>query len=65
VGVLGNLSIRRKLIAIIMMTTCIAILLACVCFVVYEVRAFRKTTERDLSTIAQLISETSAPGPHV
>lgn len=58
---LGRISISQKVIVITMLTTCIALLIALGSFVVYEIRSFQKTTERELSTIAQLIAETSAP----
>jgi signal transduction histidine kinase len=58
---LGRISISQKVIAITMLTTCIALLIASGSFVVYEIGSFQKTTERELSTIAQLISETAAP----
>jgi len=58
---LGRISISQKVIVITMLTTSIALLIASGSFVVYEMRSFQKTTERELSTIAQLISETSAP----
>jgi signal transduction histidine kinase len=61
VQLLGKSSISRKVIGIIMLTTCIALLIASGSFVFYEMRAFQKTSERELSTIAQLISETSGP----
>jgi hypothetical protein len=61
VQLLGKSSIGRKVIGIIMLTTCIALLIASGSFVVYEMRAFQKTSERELSTIVQLISETSGP----
>ena len=58
---LRGISISRKVVAITMPTTMIAWLLASAFFVVYEMRSFERTTERELSTISQLISETSAP----
>ena len=36
-----NLSLQRKLTAIIMLTSCIALLLACAAFVGYELFTFR------------------------
>jgi methyl-accepting chemotaxis protein len=58
---LGRISISQKVIVITMLTTCIALLIASGSFVVYEIGSFQKATERELSTIAQLISETAAP----
>ena len=57
---LQDLSIRRKLIVIIMVTTAFALLLACSAFVVYERIVYRKTAAQELSTIAQLVSESAA-----
>ncbi|OFW12303.1 MAG: hypothetical protein A3H27_19205 [Acidobacteria bacterium RIFCSPLOWO2_02_FULL_59_13] len=57
---LRDLSIRRKLITIIMVTTGIALLFACSAFVVYEWIVYRRAAAQELSTIAQLVSESSA-----
>ena len=58
---LGRVSIGYKVMGITMLTTCIALLIASGSFVIYEMRSFQKATERELTTIAQLISETSIP----
>lgn len=58
---LRSISIGRKVVAITMPTTVITWLLASAFFVVYETRSFERTTERELSTISQLVAETSAP----
>ncbi len=55
-----NLSIRKKLVAIIMVTTGIALTLACAVFVYYEKRIYRKNAAQELTTIGQLLSESSA-----
>jgi uncharacterized membrane protein affecting hemolysin expression len=54
-----NLSIKRKLITIIMLTSGVALLLACSAFVIYELLMYRVIMTRELSTIAQIVSETS------
>ncbi len=51
----ANMSIQRKLVWIIMLTSSVTLLFVCVAFVVYDVQAFRRTTARDLSTIADII----------
>ena len=57
---LRDFPIRHKLMAIIMLTTGFALLLACSAFVVYEWIAFRRAAAREFSTIAQLVSENAA-----
>jgi nitrogen fixation/metabolism regulation signal transduction histidine kinase len=53
-------SIRRKQMLIIMLTTSIALVLACAAFAVYEVLAFRKAMVQNVSTLAQMIGDNSA-----
>ncbi|MCZ6753162.1 MAG: ATP-binding protein [Acidobacteria bacterium] len=60
-GLLKNLPIRRKMIVIIMTTTGIALLIACTGFLLYELNAYRRNVEQELSTVAQLIAESSGP----
>ena len=57
---LQNLSIRRKLIVISMVTTACALLLACSAFVIYEWIVYRGAAAQEFSTIAQLVSESAA-----
>ena len=52
---LTGLSIRQKLIRVMMMTSVASILLACLAFVVYEVTAFRAQVESELASVAQVI----------
>jgi hypothetical protein len=40
-----TLSIRRKLMLIIMVTTCSAILLACAVFLIFDIRDLRPTSQ--------------------
>ena len=54
-----HLSIRRKLTLIMMMTSVVALLLACGAFVVYERVTFRGTMARDLSILADVIGANS------
>ncbi|MGD0920158.1 MAG: PAS domain S-box protein [Terriglobia bacterium] len=54
-----DLSIRRKLTTIIMLTSGVAILLACAAFVLYDLVTFRRAMTRDLSTVAEIIGQNS------
>ena len=58
---LRHLSIRKKLITIIMATTTVALLFECLAFLIYDMRAYRNSVERELTTIAQLLSESASP----
>src|SRR2546422_138811 len=49
-----NLSLQRKLTAIIMLTSCIALLLACAAFVGYELFTFRSNLVSEMSTLADI-----------
>jgi signal transduction histidine kinase/CheY-like chemotaxis protein len=54
-----DVSIKRKLIGIIMLTSTVALLLACSTFLGYELITYRETVTRRLSTVAQIIAENS------
>lgn len=54
-----DVSIERKLTLIIMLTSGIALLLACAAFVTYELVTFRGTIVRTLSTLAEIIGANS------
>src|SRR5712691_8641718 len=54
-----NLSIRRKLTLIIMLTSSVALLLACAAFVSYDLYAFRQAKVHDLTTLADIIGSNS------
>ncbi|HEY6867814.1 MAG TPA: response regulator, partial [Candidatus Eisenbacteria bacterium] len=54
-----HLSIRRKLTLIMMMTSVVALLLACGAFLVYEQITHRKAMARDLSLLADVIGANS------
>ena len=54
-----NLSIRRKLTLIVMVTTCTAILLACGAFLAFDIHTLRQTRLRDLETLAEVLGSNS------
>src|ERR1051325_11905268 len=54
---LKNLSIKSKLITIIMLTSCVALLAACAGFVAYELFTYRKNMVLELSTLAEVIGQ--------
>ena len=56
----GKLSIRRKLTLITMATASAALLVACVFFVLYDVRNFKRKMANDLSVVADGIGINSA-----
>src|SRR5678816_1069461 len=58
-GMLKRLSIRQKQMLIIMATSSVALLLAGVAFVVYEVISFRGAMTANLSTLASVIGNNS------
>ena len=62
---LGNLSIKRKLTWIIMLTSGIALLLACLAFIVYDRVTFKDSMVRDLMTMAEGIQTIKASGVRV
>ncbi len=54
-----DISIKRKLTAIIMIASTVALLLVSAGFVTYELVTFRQTMTRDLSTLAEIIGNQS------
>jgi two-component system sensor histidine kinase/response regulator len=54
-----NLSIRRKLTLIILLTSSMAVLLACVVFMLYDHISFRQDMKRDLATMAAITGSNS------
>src|SRR2546422_4898850 len=54
-----DLSIRRKLTLIIMLTSSVALLLACAAFVSYDLYTFRQAKVHDLTTLAEIIGSNS------
>ena len=57
-----NLSIRRKLNVIVMITTTAALLLAFTAFVIYDTLAARKKIVRDLSMMSEIVANSSTAG---
>src|SRR5688572_20437038 len=57
---LNNLPIKRKLMLISLVTSCVALLLACMCFVTYEQITFRKSMIRGLSVTAAMVGSNSS-----
>ena len=57
---LQNVSIQRKQMLVIMLTSTVALLLACTGFVTYEMAAFRREMTGNLSTLAQVIGNNSS-----
>jgi PAS domain S-box-containing protein len=55
---LGNLSIRRKQMLIIMLTSSVALLLACVAFVACDTITFREQLVKKESTVAEVVGKT-------
>jgi PAS domain S-box-containing protein len=55
-----NASIQRKQTLIIMLTTAVALLLACAAFTTYEVITFRKAMLRNLATLGEIVGDNSA-----
>src|ERR1041385_5197606 len=49
-----NLSLQRKLTTIIMLTSCIALLLACAAFVAYELSTFKRNLVQEMTMLADV-----------
>src|SRR5439155_21569506 len=56
---LRDVSLKRKLLAIIMLTSSVALLLACAAFVAYELVEFRNDLVADLTVKAEVIGSQS------
>ena len=54
-------SLRKKLVAVILLTTLVGLLVALLAFLVYELRTFRRTAIVDMDTQAALLGQLSAP----
>jgi two-component system, sensor histidine kinase and response regulator len=54
-----DLSIRRKLTLIVMITTCTAILLACGAFFGFDIHTLRQSRAHDLDTLAEVLGSNS------
>src|SRR6266487_1675961 len=57
-----DMPIKRKLTLLFMLTSCVALLLACVTFAAYEQMAFRRSMALDLSVLTDLFDDNVAPG---
>jgi PAS domain S-box-containing protein len=57
---LHDLPIRRKVMLVMMLTTGVALLLACTALLSYELREFRHKLESDLATLGQVIGANSS-----
>ncbi|MCF8063199.1 MAG: HAMP domain-containing protein [Deltaproteobacteria bacterium] len=55
-----NLSIKRKLLIIMMGISTVALTAACTAFVFVEIQSFKETMVRDLSTLAEVIGHNSS-----
>ena len=55
-----NFSIKRKLTLITMLTSCFALLLSSVGFLIYDLIAFRRAMSQDLMSQAQIIGSNIA-----
>jgi len=58
-NVLKNISIKRKLILINLMTTGVALIIACILFIQFERRNLRENMLRELSVLSEIISDNS------
>jgi PAS domain S-box-containing protein len=56
---LRNAPIRRKLMAIMLLTSGLVVLLTCATFLGYELLTFRTAAVRDLSTVGKIVATTS------
>jgi signal transduction histidine kinase/CheY-like chemotaxis protein len=54
-----DISIKRKMIGIIMATSTVALMLACSTFLAYELVTYRSTVTQQLTTLAQIVAESS------
>ena len=54
-----NVSIKRKLIAIIMLTSTVAVMLACLTFLAFELFTYQRTATRQLITLARIVADNS------
>jgi len=55
----GNLSIKRKIITVTMLTSIIVLVVAVAAFMAYDLTAFRESMRRNLTTLAQVTAENS------
>lgn len=55
-----NVPLKRKLVGIILLTSMLVLFLTCIMLFYYEVRSYRKTVTRNLSSLADIIAANSA-----
>ena len=58
-----NLPIQRKLTLAMLLTTAVALALACAAFFVYEFITYRDTLERDMTVLADVLGQNSTAAP--
>src|SRR5271170_4568239 len=61
-GLINNRSIRGKLMWISMLTSTVAVILACFAFGLYEMINYRHQMSRDLSVLTEMIEEEQSAG---
>jgi signal transduction histidine kinase/CheY-like chemotaxis protein len=61
VTVFHNLSIKSKITSVVMLTSCIALLLACAAFVAYESLTFRASMSAEMKTLAEITGKNCWP----
>src|SRR4051794_25441270 len=59
---LRSIPIKRKLTILTMLTSFVALLLACAAFITYEQVTFKRTLMRDYSILADMFDDNVAPG---
>ncbi|HJV61909.1 MAG TPA: ATP-binding protein [Albitalea sp.] len=57
----GGTSLQRKVMVVVLVTTCVALLLSATALLIYELRTYQKLWIDDLSTQAHIIAHASAP----
>src|SRR5438067_3897977 len=57
----ANTSLRRKVMVVVLVTTCMALLLSATALLIYELRSYQKTWIDDLNTQARIIASASGP----
>ena len=60
-AMIRNLSIRGKLMAITMLTSMVAVIVACALFISYDMTKFRQKMQEDLKVVAEGVAINSAP----
>ena len=58
---IGGPSLRSKVMMVVLMTTCLALLLSASALLIYELRAYRMSRLNDLQTQADIIARATAP----